>query len=298
MPNPAQRSPAGSCEAFCFCKACSIADPAKDRDVADVQARPEECSIADPAEDWEIVAVHVVPEEYVLPRENSETWPRKAVRAVRAREPEKHELLREDTSESCDVETCEHWCRETEVVERERRQWKWDAIMMEDARLEREVRERHDASRKRMADRHKLEEWLLRRGFAGPNSRKATAFFVRYPLHAALHERDSELVNLLLAAGADPGEVNYGRVTPFTARFGSFACWLPPREASTAGSRTCHDGYTIVDRARLALRALASVLRICAGERPKASPCTRAQLGSAADSRCPSPVEPTTTLSF
>jgi hypothetical protein len=90
---------------------------------------------------------------------------------------------------------------------------------MESERKRREAdRQRQEAKRREEeaahARRAKVDAWLLSRRFETVNSKKSKWYKSFYPLHVAVEENNAEMVELLLAAGADCNLTNSSKLTP------------------------------------------------------------------------------------
>jgi len=101
--------------------------------------------------------------------------------------------------------------RAAEVAEMQRRQ-------MEEAKREREARERAEEearrARKEREDAEKVAAFLRAKGFSGVTTGRRKMLKTSYPLHAAVADKDAEMVALLLQAGADPAQKNSSGATP------------------------------------------------------------------------------------
>uniref|UniRef100_A0A7S0ZP63 Uncharacterized protein n=1 Tax=Noctiluca scintillans TaxID=2966 RepID=A0A7S0ZP63_NOCSC len=76
-------------------------------------------------------------------------------------------------------------------------------------------REELDAARKRMNERN-LETWMKTHGLQDVNQKKQMWLKISYsyPLHAAVEENNSEIVQCLIEAGADKTQKNSDGLTP------------------------------------------------------------------------------------
>merc|ERR1719387_3089974 len=101
--------------------------------------------------------------------------------------------------------------RAAEAAELQRRQ-------MEEAKREREARERAEEearrARKERQDAEKVAAFLRAKGFNGVTTGRRKMLKTSYPLHAAVADKDAEMIALLLQAGADPAQKNSSGVTP------------------------------------------------------------------------------------
>jgi len=94
---------------------------------------------------------------------------------------------------------------ERKRLESERKRRESDRQRQEAKRRDQEV------ARARQA---KVDAWLLSRHFQTVNSKKTKWLKSFYPLHVAVEENNTEMVELLLAAGADCNLTNSSKLTP------------------------------------------------------------------------------------
>jgi len=100
--------------------------------------------------------------------------------------------------------------RAAEVAEMQRRQ-------MEEAKREREAQEREEEARraeKQRQDAEKVAAFLKAKGFSSVTASRRKMLKTSYPLHVAVADKDAEMVELLLEAGADPAQKNSSSATP------------------------------------------------------------------------------------
>merc|ERR1712070_928153 len=84
-------------------------------------------------------------------------------------------------------------------------------------------REAEEQERKRAEEQHAKEEkeahervnaWLKKNSFSGVNAKKKNLMSSLYPLHCAVNQNDSAMVQLLLKFGADATLANSSKLTP------------------------------------------------------------------------------------
>jgi len=93
----------------------------------------------------------------------------------------------------------------TQVVEQRER----DA-----ADAKRYEQEREQRRKEEQEDQQKIEAFLKKNKFSDIHDRQKTLFKAWYPLHCAVSKNDTDMVQLLLAAGASPLEKNSSGLTP------------------------------------------------------------------------------------
>lgn len=88
----------------------------------------------------------------------------------------------------------------------------------EAARRRREELERRHAEEQRAKEdrvaRESVNAWMRKNGFEGMHARKMLSVNTPYPLHCAVKQNDSVMVQLLLKFGADPSATNIWSLTP------------------------------------------------------------------------------------
>ena len=108
-------------------------------------------------------------------------------------------------------EEAEAQLRELEAERREAEQKAKEA----EEKLREEQAEQERAA-KAAEDKEKLDVWMKNKNLKEVNSKKSLGLFSGsvFPLHIAVREKDAEMVNILLANGADPTSVNSLKWTP------------------------------------------------------------------------------------
>merc|ERR1712070_44358 len=90
--------------------------------------------------------------------------------------------------------------------------------MGEEAKREREARERAEEearrARKEQQNAEKVAGFLKSKGFSSVAAGRRKMLKTSYPLHVAVADKDAEMVELLLEAGADPAQKNSSSATP------------------------------------------------------------------------------------
>jgi len=96
--------------------------------------------------------------------------------------------------------------------EEESYQERWALVQQQDE--ERRVLHNQMLEREEEANRKRVSDFLSARHFRGPNAKRSRWTRFSYPLHAAVDERNVEMITLLLNARADPALENSSRQTP------------------------------------------------------------------------------------
>jgi hypothetical protein len=110
-----------------------------------------------------------------------------------------------------DLEEQEELQRQQEAEETER-------LMLEEqerrrAEYQRRLADDQRAQEDRMA-RESVNDWMRKNGFEGMHARKMLSMNTPYPLHCAVKQNDSVMVQLLLKFGADHSATNTWNSTP------------------------------------------------------------------------------------
>lgn len=132
-------------------------------------------------------------------------------RAAEAIEQKRKQMQMQAEAEERERQRVAEAKRAAEVADMQRRQ-------TEEARREREAQERMEEearrARKERLDAEKVTAFLKAKGFSGVTVGRRKMLKTSYPLHVAVADRDAEMVELLLQAGADAAQKNSSGATP------------------------------------------------------------------------------------
>jgi len=166
-------------------------------------------------------------------RQEQEEMRQKALQEARARRDEERRLEKERrAAEKLQVERMAVERRERElqraeeetVAARRRSEENLQRLQEMDRKKEQELKEAEEAKRekdeqavksvKAAEEKKLLEDFLAGKGYSGVNAKRTRMLKSKYPLHTAVKDNSLELVELLLAACANPTLKNSAGLTP------------------------------------------------------------------------------------
>merc|ERR1711920_369982 len=109
------------------------------------------------------------------------------------------ERMERERREREEIEQQEAERQRLEKRRREEEAARVEAERAEKARVDAEERARQEEA----AAQQRLQDWLKKNGYGGVNTQKSKMLMARYPLHDAVSQKDTEMVQLLLRFGAD-----------------------------------------------------------------------------------------------
>jgi len=127
------------------------------------------------------------------------------------RQEEAAETLRREEEDRRRLEEEQEQLRRQEEVQRQKE-------IEEAAQRELEEQERKRAEEQRVREDQEAQErvsvWLKKNGFGSMNAKKKSLMSSLYPLHCAVSQNDSAMVQLLIRFNADPQLANSSKQTP------------------------------------------------------------------------------------
>jgi len=207
------------------CKPCSSSDPASDTVKVDFSklstggesSEDKENSAPcpqsnDKMKDEAKVRAEAERKERELERQRAEETRRQQEQErEQRRQEEASEALRREEEERRRLEEEQEQLRRQEEVQRQKE-------IEEVAQRELEEQERKRAEEQRVKEDQEAQErvsvWLKKNGFGSVNAKKKSMMSSLYPLHCAVSQNDSAMVQLLIRFSADPQLANSSKQTP------------------------------------------------------------------------------------
>jgi len=203
----------------CACKPCSNSDPTSDTVKVNLQnfedkenAMPNIASV-DKMKDEAKTRAEAERQERELEHQRAEQ--------ARLRQEEEKEQRREEEAAAAKRKEEEDRLRlEEQEKERKRAEEQQALEEQERKRAQRELEEQEQkrAEEQRAKDdqeaQQRVNTWLKKNGFSNVNAKKKSLMSSLYPLHCAVTQNDSAMVQLLIKFNADPKLTNSSKQTP------------------------------------------------------------------------------------
>eukprot|EP00929_Paragymnodinium_shiwhaense_P047521 TRINITY_DN240_c0_g2_i1.p1 TRINITY_DN240_c0_g2~~TRINITY_DN240_c0_g2_i1.p1 ORF type:complete len:270 (-),score=95.88 TRINITY_DN240_c0_g2_i1:773-1492(-) len=213
------------------CGACSLSDPAADTvkiDFAAVKSSQEEPSVHKPEEHpvdalFGNEAARAEQEEAARRLAEEEAARQLAEQKARQEQQEEQERLEQEAAAQRQREDEEARARQeakeiaaAEAAANQAEEERAQAAEAERVRLEKEAEE---AEQQRLVrdteEKKKMEEFLKKHSFKGPDMKRSKLLGFKFPLHSAVKHNDAEIVRILLANGANTSSKDSSGKTPY-----------------------------------------------------------------------------------
>ena len=217
------------------CKPCSSSDPASDTVKVDYS---KFATGGENSEDKENAAPNLAKNDKMKDEAKSEAKSRaEAERQERELEQQRVEQVRRRQEQEKEQRRLEEAAETNSKEEEDRRRFEEEQEQLhqqeqlrqqEEAQRQQEIeqaaqRELEEQERKRAEEQRAKDEqdaqqrvnaWLKKNGFSSVNAKKKSMMSSLYPLHCAVTQNDSAMVQLLIRFGADPKLTNSSKQTP------------------------------------------------------------------------------------